>query len=165
MPDNELLCISKNRMNIYYDPIASHAATHFHDSPNLKTLVINFLQDTVLNNAKEHLEHDFVRIIGKSDLVETTKEDDIVYAKRLNRDNYSRFILNKPPSDSSFATIILYKQNDFYVLYSAYIGFNVPSFPTAPTATEDSTPFWKTHALAWGTQQIQTGTETKYWPW
>jgi hypothetical protein len=46
--------------------------------------------------------------------------------------------------------MILYKDGDFYTLYSAYIGIMVPSFPTAPTATDASVPFWQKHALAWG---------------
>jgi len=36
----ELLCASKNGKKVYYDPIASHAATHLQDTPELKNLVI-----------------------------------------------------------------------------------------------------------------------------
>ena len=165
MLNKELLCISKNGLKIYYDPIGSHAATHFQDSLNLKELVVGLLEETMLTGDKEIIEHDFGYTIGKTDLIETAKEDTIMYAKRLNRDNYSRFILNKSPTDSSIATIVLYREDDFFTLYSAYIGFKVPSFPTAPTATDESVPFWKKHALAWGTQAIQPGTETNTWPW
>lgn len=165
MTNKELLCVSKNGLSIYFDPVGSHAATHFHDAANLKALVIEYLSGAVLVSDKEYLEHDFGTVIGKSDLIETADGDEIIYAKRLNRDNYSRFILNKPSNDSSVVTIVLYKEGDGYVLYSAYIGRRVPSFPTAPTATNESVPFWKKHALAWGTQEIQPGTETKEWPW
>lgn len=165
MPRYKLLCTSKNGIAVYVDPIGSHAATHFNDSPGLESLVITFLRDTVLTGEKEHLEHNFHKPIGKTDLVETISADSIIYAKRLNRDNYSRFVLNKQASDSSTITVVLYKKDDHYILYSAYVGLKVPSFPSSPTATAESIPFWKTHALVWGTQEVQPGTETSDWPW
>ena len=161
----ELLCTSKNNITVYYDPIGSHAATHFADTPNLKELVIELLQNTDLTKDKEHFEYDFEKVVGKSDLIKTQHGDDILYAKRLNRDNYTRFIMNTEPADSSIVTVVLYKHDDYYELYSTWVGLLVPSFPTAPTATADSIPFWKEHALVWGTQEVQPGTETEVWPW
>jgi len=165
MLNKELLCVSKNGLNVYYDPVGSHAATHFHDTLNLKLLVVGLIEVTTLSKDMEYIQHDFGHTIGKTDLLETTDQDTVVYAKRMNRDNYSRFIMNRGPVDSSILTIILYKHDSFYMLKSAYIGIKVPSFPTAPTASNESVPFWMKHALAWGTQAIQPGTETDKWPW
>jgi len=161
----ELLSASKNSVKVYYDMISSHAATHFADTPQLKGLVIQLLQNTNLTKDKEHFEYDFKKLVGKSDLIATKPGDEIIYAKRLNRDNYTRFIMNTEPADSSVITVVLYKHDDYYELCSTWVGLIVPSFPTAPTATADSVPFWKEHALVWGTQEIQPGTETKVWPW
>lgn len=161
----ELLGNSKNGASVYYDPVNSHTATHFEDTPNLKSLVIELLPDLVLSNDKELIEHTFNRIIGKADLIKTTDSDTILYAKRLNRDGYTRFIVNKGPVDSSNLTLILYKEDDFYVLHTAYIGILVPSFPDTAAATPESLPFWREHALSWGTQEVQLGTERSDWPW
>jgi hypothetical protein len=162
---SELLCISENGVEVYYDPIGSHAATHFDDTPYLKENVIELIQKSTLANDKEHFEYDFQKVAGKSDLLVTTEKDEIFYAKRLNRDNYTRFVLNRHAEDSSFITVVMYKHNTFYELYSAWVGQLVPSFPGAPTATLESISFWRQHALVWGTQKVQLGTETTVWPW
>jgi len=161
----ELLGLSKNGVSVYFDPIHSHAATHFQDTPQLKELVREALMNTELAAEKEHFEYDFKRVVGTTDLFDTDDSDTIIYAKRVNRDNYTRFVLDKEPPSSSVVTLVLYKNEDIYTLYSAWVGILVPSFPTAPTATPDSIPFWKVHALAWGSQPIQPGTELKEWPW
>lgn len=44
MNNLSLLCKTKDNFEVYYDPISSHAATHFNDAPNLKELVIELLE-------------------------------------------------------------------------------------------------------------------------
>ena len=161
----ELLCESKNGVQVYYDPLHSHATTHFQDTPQLQGLVCKAIAESVLTKEKEHYEFDFKTTVGTTDLLETTDTDTIMYAKRLNRDNYSRFVLHKQPAPESVITLVLYKNEDTYLLYSAWIGNLTPSFPGAPTATADSIPFWRKHALIWGKQQIQPGSEVVDWPW
>ena len=162
----QLLCITANRQKVYYDPIESHIATHFHDTPELKKLVEEVLRHANLEQEKEIFEYDFHKVVGKMDLIETTENDEIIYAKRVNRDNFTRFVLNKSPVDTSIVTFILYRQDETsYILHSAWIGKLVPSFPGTETETPESKVYWKNHALIWGTQKIQLGTETTIQPW
>lgn len=162
----QLLCVTANDQKVYYDPIESHTATHFHDTPQLKALVKEVLEQTSLNQEKEVFEYDLHRIVGKMDLIETTNTDEIIYAKRVNRDSFTRFVLNKSPADTSIVTFVLYRQDETsYVLSSAWVGKIVPSFPGSETETPESKPYWKNHALVWGTQNIQLDTETTVQPW
>ena len=157
---------SKNGIKVFYDPVSSHAATHIHDTPQLMGLVKEVIAAITLEKEKELVEYDLHRTIGKSDLLETTDSDQIVYAKRLNRDNYTRFVLNRQSVDTSKVTLILLKQDDSsYILFSAWIGFLVPPFPGSGTETPESITFWSNHALAWGTQDIQPNTQTTVQPW
>jgi hypothetical protein len=102
-----------------------------------------------------------------SDLVKTDDGDEIVYAKRYNRDTYTVFNLTKRPQPSSLITTAFEAKTDgTYELVSTWIGpSDSPSFPGTELETPDSKVFWSTHAIAWGSQEIQPGTETPTCPW
>lgn len=162
----ELLCRSRNDIAIVYDPQHSHAATHFGDSPTLKPAVITALQNSEVQGQLMFFEYDLGTSIGTTDLVETTAEDEIVYAKRKNRDTYTRFTTSQRPRDCATVTICLERLNDAeYNLASAWIGYIGPSFPGDINETPDSREYWSKHALVWGRQEIQPGTSTAICPW
>lgn len=156
-PVTEHLCYSSNQVDIVFDPIESHAATHLEDTPELKRAVVEALSKTAVLGESMIFEHNLGRVIGKTDLVETTDEDEIIYAKRKNR---------QTPGDCSTVTIFLERQPDqTYVLGSAWVGYLGPSFPGDENETRESRPYWNQHALVWGRQEIQSGTETTGCPW
>lgn len=167
--NDELLCKSANGKQIVYDPINSHAATHFQDNPMLKKLVIEVL-------SKKHLEGDLIaedidmgRPIGNTDVVEVDKTDKIIYAKRVMREDqgYVPFTKSRTTQPSSFISVYLvYKVDDIYELSSAWIGeFESPVFPQMETATSESIPYWTNHAFVWGSQGIIPGSERTDCPW
>ncbi len=165
-PNREFLAFSRNGVEVTYDPLHSHAATHFEDTPQLKVLVRRIIEQTDLDEEPKEFETNVGRIVGHSDLVETTDNDDIVYAKRKNRDTYARFTRTQSPQPSEWVTVRLEPFGDStYNLYTAWVGRIAPPFPGNENETPDSRSFWATHALAWGTQEIQIGTETKECPW
>lgn len=162
----ELFCYTENHIKVVYDPIGSHAATHFADVPELKKLVKEVLEQTVANEDKMWFETDMGRPVGISDLVETDETDEIVYAKRVNRHTYTRFTKSRKPQPSSIVTVAINKlDNDDYILKSAWIGEVAYSFPDEVDAVPESRDYWNRHALVWGTQEIQPGTETTVCPW
>lgn len=162
----EFLGKTKNDKDVFYDPEHSHAATHFSDTPQLRNLVAEFLPTVESNDDYARFEIDTKREVGTSDLVETEEGDEIVYAKRPNRDTYARFVKNKKPIPTNRVTIELRTIDDqTYELFTAYIGRLTPSFPGNEFETPKSKPFWATHALVWGTQEIVPGTETIACPW
>jgi hypothetical protein len=160
------LCYSRNHAQIIYAQTDSHVATHFADTPELKPAVIEALSSIDVKGDSMFFEYEMGRVVGTTDLVETTADDKIVFAKRTNRDVYTRFTKSQEPRDCSTITIALKRQNDYqYLLWSAWIGYKGPAFPGDTNETPDSKDYWSRHALVWGRQDIQPGTETTESPW
>jgi hypothetical protein len=162
----EHLCFSRNDIEVVFNSKTSHVATHFADSPLLKATVMEAIKDTDIQSDEMFFEYDSNRIIGTTDLVTTTEADNIIFAKRVNRDIYTRFTKSQSPQECSTVTISLKKFSDMkYELWSAWIGYIGPSFPGDANETANSKPYWSKHALVWGNQEIQEGTETLEQPW
>ncbi len=164
---NVFLTNSRNGISVYYDPLNSHAATHIKDTPELVALAAEVISELDLEEDFLQVHKDLGRIVGTSDLVEVDAGDELIYAKRLNRDNFSVFSKTKGPEPSSLVTIAVEKRDsEQYELVSCWIGpSDSPSFPGTERETAESKPFWAKHALAWGRQEIQPGTETSRCPW
>src|SRR5262249_55553032 len=96
---------------------------------------------------------DMGRIIGTQKCLKTspTDEGDIVWARRVGRDTYSRFIRNRSAAPTRLVSITLARPGDVWLIYTAYLGTPAPKEPTDPRMVEDdleeSLAFWKTHAL------------------
>lgn len=162
----EIFARSKNGVKVTYDPVYSHASTHFADTPQIIPYVRKVIENTDISGDVMEFEVDTGRVIGNSDLVETREDDDIVYAIRKNRDRHSRFTKSRSSQPSSKIAISLKRlDKDSYDLFSAWLGPLTPPMPNSPFANSDSRPFWSKHALAWGNQEIILGTETKISPW
>jgi len=157
---------TKNGKLVYVDTQSSHAATHIADTPDLLKLVQEFIADLVAVDDNVYVDKDMGRAVGLSDLVKTSKTDKIIYAKRLNRDNYTRFVLSRKAEPTNFVTIVLRKDTEGdYELWSAWVGRAAPQFPGDEFETAESKPFWRIHALVWGNQETKPNTERDDWPW
>jgi hypothetical protein len=167
IPTRTSLGTSKNGKTVWYDSESSHAATHIADTPGLEELAAEVTHSTELNEDYMQFHADMGRVVGTSDLVDIEPGDKVIYAKRRNRDNYSVFNMTKPPQPSSLVTVAYeIKDDGTYELVSTWIGpSDSPSFPGTERETPDSKAFWADHALAWGAQEIQPGTETEECPW
>ena len=164
------LCKTKNNIEVVYNPIASHAATHFDDAKQLKELTIEAigLLDAVGDIIEESI--DLGRMICGSDVVEVTANDEIVYAMRRNRydDGLVSFVKNRAPNPCSTVAVHLRRDGERYILYSAWIGViggDDEPFPQSPDATSRSVSFWRKRAFVWGSQQIVAGSLTTEYPW
>jgi len=60
-----------NGAEVYYDDEKSHTATHLSDTPQLLSLVKNFLSKQTFHENKLFIEHNAEKIIGHTDLVDT----------------------------------------------------------------------------------------------
>ena len=69
---------------------------------------------------------DLGRNIGMQDLVATSEADEIVYAKRLNRDIFTRFTRSQKPQPSSMVTLVIQSDDSRLILASTWIGPAVP---------------------------------------
>ena len=163
-----LLGISKNNISVYLTDDSKHAKTHFFHNLKLESAVKAALPHVLINQEMERIQITHFEIIGTSDLIETMPEDEIVYAIRVARTTYSRFVKNIKPSNTCFFVIDVRrdtKNPDHYFLYTAYVGTLVPSFPGGDFLPEQSLKFWSNHALAWGTQEVLPETITPTFPW
>jgi hypothetical protein len=169
MTKHTFLVTSKNGKDIYYDPIHSHAATHFEDSTNLKDLVVEILKNKDLIEDNINFDIDMGRIVGTTDVVQTNDSDQVVYALRKNRTEQGLvpFVKSRQGEPCSYVSVSLIKQpGSSYLVSSAWIGeWDDPPFPGEPHANENSKKYWKRHAFVWGSQEIQVGSETQKRPW
>lgn len=160
------LATSKNDFKVYYDKQNSHAATHLEDTPQLLELVREIIPLLELTNDYVTLEYNFGRPVGLTDLITNQPGDEIVYAKRKNRDAFNPFNKSQKPQPCSYVTIALQRESKVYELLSAFIGREgTPPFPLETTAKSESRSFWNSHSFAFGIQEIQVGTLTTRCPW
>lgn len=153
-----------NGAEVFVDPTHSHAATHLRENPELPKLIREALP--LITSPKEgNNEVDLGRTVGNSTLVETSGKDDIFYARRPNRDRYTRFVKNRDTVPVSTLVVRLVKKSDNeYELFTAYVGKDVPEFPASEADSEEVT-FWDNHALVFDNQEIVSGTITSACPW
>lgn len=99
---------------------------------------------------------DLGRIVGKQPRLETTADDDkdIVWARRVGRVGYSRFIRNRSSFPTRVISVTLARAGEVWVVFTAYFGTPAPKEPTDPrlqeAEREGSLAFWKRHALVFG---------------
>lgn len=162
----EFLAKTKNECNVYLDLDTSHAVTHLAHQKKLRKAVERLIPTIEADSDMVRVERDMGEEVGTTDLVETTDQDEIVYALRSRRQIYSRFAKNRQPEPTSWVTITLRKVGEEeYSLYTAFVGHNTPSFPGGDYLPEQAKEFWSKHALVWGTQEVIPGTETPKCPW
>jgi len=159
------LAKTKNGFEVYVDMESSHASTHFAHHPKLFEAVKKAVSSIEANEEIIRAEMDMGEEIGTTDLIQTSDQDEIVYAKRPLREQYSRFVKNKSSRPTSWITIDLRKDGNIYNLYTSFVGRLTPSFPGGNFLSEQSREFWSNHALVWGSQEIVPGTETTECPW
>ncbi len=157
---------TKNNLDVYYDDESSHASTHISKTPKLLEYVKKIIPTAEANGSGIRFDIDTGEEVGSTDLVETTDGDEIVYAMRPLRTQYSRFVKNKQPQPTRWVTIDLRKSGEAeYNLYTCFIGRLTPSFPGGDFLPNQSLDFWSKHALVWGGQEIVPNTETTECPW
>ncbi len=167
MSDLTFVTKTKNGLDVYVDLETSHAATHLKAHPELFNLMKEVLENYEVKQGQIRFQTDLGRIVGQKDLVPTTEADDIFYAKRPNRDKYTRFVRNRKAEPTPFITIELHKKNEKdYEIFTVFIGELCPGFPFGkndpnPTKRE----FWNRHALVDGNQEILPETITAECPW
>ena len=143
--------------------------THWHINVAIDTLIEALSKLTPTGAfCKEVL--DMGRIIGKSNCVEVTKDDNIVYVIRKDRKGPTPMAKNRTPVDCSLLTIILKQiETGDYLLISSYIGEGEPepwdsnfydhfTWEKKSNLDEDlyqrCIHFWNTHALVYDETDI-----------
>lgn len=104
-------------------------------------------------------------VVGLSQGVETSPDDEIIFARRHGRKGLTRFVLNRKPEPTNQVTVVLKKIGPVYMCMSAWFGGQAEPEPWDRNATEESDIFWKNHALIFNPDDVVSGTETTECPW
>lgn len=157
---------TKNNLNVYFDEDSSHASTHISKTPRLLEYAKKIIPTIEANEDVIRFDVDTGVEVGTTDLIETTDNDEIVYAMRPLRTQYSRFVKNKQSQPTSWITLDLRKTGKAeYNLYTCFVGRLTPSFPGGNFLPDQSLDFWSKHALVWGGQEIVPNSERTDCPW
>ena len=147
----ERLGISANCIPIFLDRSDTNVEYHLLETPDLISLVREVVPSIqVINNDQIVVECDLGRIVGTTNLVETMEGDEIVYAKRIGRNTYSRFVKNKQPTACSSIVVVLRKGEAGYYLWTAMCAKLLPK-----EAWIDGSLFNQTHAIAYDEKLVQ----------
>lgn len=133
--------------------VIDRVVSHIHDSGN----TISLLKEVIENRQQEILKHKIItikykfdRIIGDSKCVETTDKDEIIFAKRPNRQGKTRFVLNKKPVPCDTLIAVLKRAHDSrntYICITSFVGFDIHHEPWDKYATSEDRLFWLDHAI------------------
>lgn len=160
------VAVAKNGVDIYINLISSSAAENVSRQPRILTLAKELLATHNISGAAVEIEQDFGRIIGNSEVVETTAKDTILYAKMLKKDTYCRFVRKRQMAPSSYLSIIIRRNEDgIYELADVRVGRLTPPFPAEDETESDGKLYWENHAIVLEGQPLQLRTLTKTAPY
>lgn len=157
---------SPSGYEVYVNLITSSAGQYISRQPHVITLMKEVLDAKTLTGLHVAIEHDMGRVIGNSNIVETTDKDTIYYAKAFKKSVFSRYAKNRNPAPSNVLTIILERDADGgYEIHDTWIGPYSPPFPDIDNMAAKSITYWENHALAQDEHAIQAKTITKVCPY
>ncbi len=157
---------SSDGHEVYVNLIASSAGRYLSRKPYVINLLKEMLTPLKLAGQGTSIERDMGRVIGNTDIVETSEKDTIFYARPFKKSVFSRYAKNRQPLPSNKLTAIIYKDSEGnYELSDTWIGSYSPPFPGDDKATTKSKSYWETHALVQDAQVIQSKTITKTCPY
>lgn len=162
----QFFCVAKNDKQIFLDKENTNVFFHVLETPNLLKLAKEALAQAEIGDEEQIVfEKDLGRIVGTTSLAKTNKNDEIVYAKRKERNEYSRFVKNKKPVPTSYIVVVLRKVDGEYNLWTAMCGRLLPPEAYDLNDKKKAGGFNKNHALVFDERLIQKDTLTDICPW
>lgn len=160
------ITLLSNGSEVYVNLISSSAGHYLSRQPYVINLIKEVLKSTDLKEEKITIESDMGRIIGNTDVVETSDKDTIFYAQPHKKSSYSRYAKNRYALPSQKLSIILQKDSENnYELIDTWIGAHNPPFPGDKNETATSRSYWETHAFVQDSQLVQSKSITKDCPY
>ncbi len=150
---------SKNGQKVFTEVENTNVGLHIIENPELLDLVSELIRQSEISGENVGIEYDFGKVIGKTSCVETTDEDEVVYAKRKQRDSFSRFVKNRQLEDTTLVSAVFFKKEYGYLLWSAWCGALVQTSPDSEGRMKTSEGFWRNHALVYDKELIQEDSE------
>ena len=150
-----------------------HKKEFLYDWEELLNLAVNEGKLNNLNKDFEIVKIDFLSNIGYCTLIGTSEDDEIVYAKRHNRDIYSRFVKDRKVNLVKSVVLILNRNrkdlNEYYLvtMYPGNISHKEPEDLNIKSKNEliESLEFWGNHALIYDEYIIQIESIKSFCPY
>jgi hypothetical protein len=151
---------------VYVNLIDSSAGQYLSRQPYVLGLVKELSDSLKFENKSIFISRDMGRVIGNTEIIDTTEKDTIYYAKAYKKKVFSRFAKNRFPIRSSMLTVIFERDpGGDYELLDTWIGPQCPPFPGDERETSSSKAYWESHALVHDAQIVQNKTVTKQCPY
>ena len=131
---------------------------HIRETSNLLELVKEVIEQADILGEKVVFETDMGRVVGTTTLVETTDRDEIMYAKRKERNAYSRFVKHREAVPSQYIVVVLNYIACVYFLWTAMCGRLLPGDYSDPSDRLRLDGFYQTHAQIYDESLIQLDT-------
>ncbi len=156
----------ENKYDVYVNLIASPAGSYINRFPYIINLAKELLAATKLKGDYVAFDKDMGRIIGTTNIIDTTDKDSVYYAQSHKRKIYMPYAKNRQPVESNKLSVILKRdENGNYELSDIWIGPCSPPFPGEDKEASNSKDYWQSHALIQDTKFIKTNTITKTCPY
>jgi len=156
----------RNGVEVYVNLISSTAGARLNRQPYLLRLIEESLKSHQLKGPEVTIEQDMDRLIGNTNIVETSDKDTIFYAQAHKKANFSRYVKNRYLAPSRYITVLLERDDKGdYEVKDVWIGQFAPPFPGDEQETDLSKSYWENHALVMDTNDIQSKTITKICPY
>lgn len=140
--------------------------SHIHD--DIDSIILTEALGNIDADGRDFIAEsvDLGRTIGKTQCIETSENDEIIYAHRVGRFGPTRFVKNRDKVDTSTVTIILKKASEGFILVTAFVGPKAEREPWDKNIIDSaeksrSESFWQNHALVWDGKNIIPGSEKK----
>jgi len=157
---------SNNGYLVYVNLVSSDAAKYLSRQPQVLNLLREAISEMDLLKDDVVIEQDMGRVIGNTDIVETSEKDTIYYAQPNKKEHFSRFAKNRYPAPCEKITIIVKKdETGDYEVTDTWIGPCIPAFPGEDDEERKSLEYWSTHALVQDAVSVKTKSITKDCPY
>lgn len=135
-------------------------------NPHLLTLIAEIVTQLDLERPHEYIEQDLGRVIGYSEVVETTDKDTVFYARKSQHSVYTRFVKGRKVESTTWLTLSMQQDPDGdYELRMVNLGEGYPPFPGDTKEATNSHSYWQDHAIVYNGQALASNTITKDCPY
>ncbi len=142
------------------------AGRFLNHQPYVVGLIKEVLAGKVLSQAIEDIEEDMGRVIGVTDVVQTSDTDLIYYAQPIGSSEFMRYAKNRLPTPSTLLTMQLIRDDTGdYEVVRVWIGPKTPPFPTTEDIDISNKEYWDSHAVAHKAHPVQSRSITKESPY
>lgn len=166
LQDRDLPILGRNFSNDQKLIVVDRHDSHVHGSDLRQVLSETITQLDLKDNPEftvQTITHKAV--VGLSQGVETSPDDEIIFARRHGRKGLTRFVLNRKPEPTNQVTVVLKKIGPVYMCITAWFGGPSEPEPWDKSATPNSLDYWNNHALIFNPDDVVSGTETTECPW